>query len=207
MPRRAAAAQAAVGRPGRRHRRLERGRSKRSDRRSAEESLTARRCNACASLVEARRRRTAGGGGAPRRARRQQVRGAGARRRAVLADLEELSPLAPLHQPFALEAIEVLLAELPRAAAGRVLRHGVPSHAAAGRADAAAAVCAVGARRAALRLSRPVVRVHDARLPSGTAMPRADARSSRTSAAAPASARCTGAAASPRRWAFPPSTG
>jgi acetate kinase len=32
----------------------------------------------------------------------------------VLADLKSLIPLAPLHQPFALEAIEVLLAELPR---------------------------------------------------------------------------------------------
>ena len=32
---------------------------------------------------------------------------------AVLADLKRYIPLAPLHQPFALEAIEVLLAELP----------------------------------------------------------------------------------------------
>jgi acetate kinase len=32
---------------------------------------------------------------------------------AVLADLKSYIPLAPLHQPFALEAIEVLLAELP----------------------------------------------------------------------------------------------
>jgi acetate kinase len=33
---------------------------------------------------------------------------------AVLAELKSYIPLAPLHQPFALEAIEVLLAELPR---------------------------------------------------------------------------------------------
>jgi acetate kinase len=33
---------------------------------------------------------------------------------AVLADLKRYIPLAPLHQPFALQAIEVLLAELPR---------------------------------------------------------------------------------------------
>ena len=33
---------------------------------------------------------------------------------AVLADLEGLIPLAPLHQPYALEAIRVLLAEAPR---------------------------------------------------------------------------------------------
>jgi acetate kinase len=33
---------------------------------------------------------------------------------AVLADLKSFIPLAPLHQPFALEAIEVLLAELPQ---------------------------------------------------------------------------------------------
>jgi acetate kinase len=33
---------------------------------------------------------------------------------AVLADLKTYIPLAPLHQPFALDAIEVLLAELPR---------------------------------------------------------------------------------------------
>ena len=32
---------------------------------------------------------------------------------AVLADLKSYIPLAPLHQPFALQAIEVLLAELP----------------------------------------------------------------------------------------------
>jgi acetate kinase len=32
---------------------------------------------------------------------------------AVLADLKSFIPLAPLHQPFALQAIEVLLAELP----------------------------------------------------------------------------------------------
>jgi len=32
----------------------------------------------------------------------------------VLAELKRYIPLAPLHQPFALEAIEVLLAELPR---------------------------------------------------------------------------------------------
>jgi len=34
--------------------------------------------------------------------------------RAVLAELEALVPLAPLHQPFALEAIRVLLAEAPQ---------------------------------------------------------------------------------------------
>ncbi len=33
---------------------------------------------------------------------------------AVLADLREYIPLAPLHQPYALHAIEVLLAELPQ---------------------------------------------------------------------------------------------
>jgi len=33
---------------------------------------------------------------------------------AVLADLKGYIPLAPLHQPYALQAIEVLLAELPR---------------------------------------------------------------------------------------------
>ena len=82
---------------------------------------------------------------------------------AVLAELKSYIPLAPLHQPFALQAIEVLLAELPETAAGRVLRHRVPSHARAGRADAAAAACALGTRRAALRLSRPVVRVHGSR--------------------------------------------
>src|SRR6185369_3316203 len=32
----------------------------------------------------------------------------------VLADLESFIPLAPLHQPFALEAIDILLAELPQ---------------------------------------------------------------------------------------------
>ena len=94
-----------------------------------------------------------------------------------------------------------------RAAAGRVLRHRVPPHAAAGRADAAAAARAVGTRHPALRLPRPVVRVHGGRARrSATATPRAAARSSPTSAAAPACARCTGCRASPRRWASPRST-
>ena len=47
----------------------------------------------------------------------------------VLAELEQLVPLAPLHQPHNLAPIRRLLERAARAAAGRLLRHGVPPHA------------------------------------------------------------------------------
>ena len=81
----------------------------------------------------------------------------------VLEVLKSYIPLAPLHQPFTLQAIELLLAEAAGPAAGGVLRHRVPPHAAGSRADVPAAACPVGTRRAALWLPRLVLRVHDAR--------------------------------------------
>jgi acetate kinase len=72
----------------------------------------------------------------------------------VLADLKSYIPLAPLHQPFALEAIDVILTELPELPQVACFDTAFPQHASAGGADAAVAVCAVGTRRAALRLSR-----------------------------------------------------
>ena len=44
----------------------------------------------------------------------------------VVEALEKYVPLAPLHQPHNLAPIRLLLARDPDAAAGRVLRHGVP---------------------------------------------------------------------------------
>ena len=58
---------------------------------------------------------------------------------AVLADMEALAPLAPLHQPHNLAAIRAVCAGPARPAAGRLLRHRVPPHAA--RASPAAAPC------------------------------------------------------------------
>ena len=71
-------------------------------------------------------------------------------------------PLAPLHQPHNLAPIRLLLERAARPAAGRVLRHRVPPRAAAGRAGVRAAASDHRARRAPLRLPRPVVRVHRA---------------------------------------------
>ena len=90
---------------------------------------------------------------------------------------------------------------------GGLLRHRLPPHAAAGGADAAVAPCDVGARHPALRLSRPVLRIHVDR-PGRTPWrcTRRDARSSPTWAAAPACARWRACKAWPRRWAFPRST-
>ena len=109
----------------------------------------------------------------------------------VLAKLHSYASLAPLHQPFALQAIDAARRSAG-AAAGRVLRHRVPPHAAARwsrccrcRMRCGSAACGVMAFTAC-RTS-----TWRSRSPSATAMPRAAARSSRTSAAAPASARCT----------------
>ena len=101
---------------------------------------------------------------------------------AVLADLKSLIPLAPLHQPFALQAIEILLAEVPQlpqiACFDTAFHRTLP----AGRADVAASLRAVGTRHAALWLSRLCrTSTWPSHCPSGTAMRRADARSSRTS--------------------------
>ena len=58
----------------------------------------------------------------------------------MLGALEKLVPLAPLHQPHNLAPIRTLLARAAGAAAGRLLRHRVPPHAAA----ACAGFCAAG---------------------------------------------------------------
>ncbi len=81
---------------------------------------------------------------------------------AVLAALEKFIPLAPLHQPHNLAPIRALLERSPALAAGRVLRHRVPPRPAGGRADVRAAEGDHRPRRAALRLPRPVLRVHRA---------------------------------------------
>ena len=79
---------------------------------------------------------------------------------AILAALDKFVPLAPLHQPHNLAPIRGLLERSPEAAAGRVLRHGLPQHRAAGGAGVRAAQGDHRPRRAALRLSRPLLRVH-----------------------------------------------
>ena len=78
-------------------------------------SRTPSRCRRCAGPSNARR----AGSRRRRSSTASSTAGPSTRRRfvwmrTVLADLKRLIPLAPLHQPFALEAIEVLLAELPR---------------------------------------------------------------------------------------------
>ena len=101
-------------------------------------------------------RTAARGGGPPRGAWRNPVLGAGARRRRGAGGSQELHSASrrciSLRAPGDRGAARRAAGD----AAG-VLRHRVPSHARAGRADAAAAVCALGTRRAALRLSRPVL--------------------------------------------------
>ena len=59
----------------------------------------------------------------------------------VLADLKALVLLAPLHQPFCAGGHRDPAARAVRSTADRLLRHGLPPHAAAGRAVAATAAC------------------------------------------------------------------
>ena len=82
--------------------------------------------------------------------------------RPCVAALEKFVPLAPLHQPHNLAPIRVAARARAAAAAGRVLRHGVPPRPAGGRAGVRAAEGDHRPRRAPLRLSRAVVRVHRA---------------------------------------------
>ena len=111
------------------------------------------------------------------------------------------SPLAPLHQPYALQAIDALLAELPGPAAGRLLRYRLPPHACRRRADAAAAaLCGSGACAATVSTACPTTtspgagraprrrraRPHDRRAPGQRRQPVRDAATGR---------------ASPPRWA------
>ena len=84
----------------------------------------------------------------------------------ILSALEKYVPLAPLHQPHNLSPIRLLLERRPELVAGRVLRHGLPSYAAARRAVVRVAQVAYRARRASLRFSRTVVRVHRASAPA-----------------------------------------
>ena len=65
---------------------------------------------------------------------------------AIVDALEKYVPLAPLHQPHNLAPIRLLLERAARAAAGRVLRHRVPSQPAAGRAGVRAAAQAITER-------------------------------------------------------------
>ena len=79
----------------------------------------------------------------------------------VLATLETLIPLAPLHQPHNLAPIRALLGARAGAAAGRLLRHLVPPHATRRSRRRFALPAELHRRgRAPLRLPRPVLRVH-----------------------------------------------
>ena len=88
--------------------------------------------------------------------RRSDDRHAGGPRRIFARSI----PLAPLHQPYNLAAIEAVVRAAARRAAGRVLRHQLSSRPAGGRRAGSAAARDLPRRRAALRLPRPVVRVH-----------------------------------------------
>ena len=123
---------------------------------------------------------------------------------AVVAALEKLVPLAPLHQPHNLAPIRALLERapgLPQVACFDTAMH--RTHPVA-RADVRAAQGAGRRRRAALRLPRPLVRVHRV---GAARLRRARRRAARPScstwAAAPACARWPPAAASRARWASP----
>ena len=127
---------------------------------------------------------------------------------AVLAELRELVPLAPLHQPHNLAAIEAVSAAASGCAAGGLLRHQLPSRpAGGGRARAAAratsappASSATGSTACRTSTSPSVLPQHGAR------DRRPAASSSPTSAAAPACARSRTAGASTARSASRRST-
>ena len=88
---------------------------------------------------------------------------------AVLAKLEALCPLAPLHQPHNLAGIRAVAAVAARPAAGRLLRHRVPPHPARARRLVRAARGASRRGHPPLRLPRPVLRVHRERAARGRA--------------------------------------
>ena len=120
-------------------------------------------------------------------------------------EAEPAGAAAPAPQP---EADRDRREAAPRAAAGRLLRHRLPSRAARGGAGLRAAAVDHRSRRAALRLPRPVLRVHRQRAAAVRSEGRAPAAPSlRTSATAAACARWWTAAAWPAPWASPRSTG
>jgi hypothetical protein len=131
---------------------------------------------------------------------------AGARGRAVVEDAAQFVPLAPLHQPHNLAPIRALLSARPESAAGGLLRHRLPPRAARAGADVRAAAGASRRRRAALRLPRPVLRVH--RLGAAGLDPRAPAGRTVVLHLGNGASMCAlrAAAASPARWASPRST-
>jgi acetate kinase len=152
------------------------------------------------------RRTAAHGGRAPGRARRQQVRRARPRGPRRPRGSEGLIALAPLHQPFALQAIETLLADVPDlpqvACFDTAFHRTLPPVEQMLPLPHALRIAGSGATDfTACRTN-----TWPSRSPNATATSRAGGPSSRTSAAARASARCTGSRASPRPWAFPRST-
>ena len=117
-----------------------------------------------------------------------------------LRELDAPAPLAPMHQPHNLAAIDALAELRPDTAAGCMLRHRLPSHAAAGRPALRFAARADRDGRAALRLPRLVVRVHRRRLPTRRPRRRPRRRCPSRQRRQPVCDEGAGAA-SPRRWA------
>ena len=126
----------------------------------------------------------------------------------VLAALEKYVPLAPLHQPHNLAPIRAMLArapELPQIACFDTAFHRRP---AGSRAGVRAAEVDHRARRAPLRLPRPLLRVHRrTRCRSTTRAPPRARSWCCTSATARACARSRTARASRARWASRRPTG
>ena len=122
----------------------------------------------------------------------------------------QLVPLAPLHQPHNLAPIRRCVASaLPGRAAGRLLRHRVPSRPARRSRRRSRCRAELARRgRAALRLPRPVLRVHRRRCCRSR---RREPRAGTTRRRAPRQRRehvraRRRARASPARWASPRST-
>ena len=192
------------GRRGRRARRRAARRRRCATARAALDALAAWLRVALRRRARARRR-------PPRRARRRATTPARrSSRREVLDDLRALMPLAPLHQPHNLAAIEAVserLPDVPQVACFDTSFHrGQP---------AVAELVPLpreirDARRAALRLPRPLVRVHrvgaaagragdrrrprDRRAPRQRRQPVRDEGTARASTARSASPRSTGCA-------------
>ena len=78
----------------------------------------------------------------------------------TLPVIEAVMPLAPLHNPPAVKVLKTLAERFPGSAASRVLRHIVPSRPSAGGRPLRHSRRAVSGGRAALRLPRPVLRIH-----------------------------------------------
>ena len=174
-----------------------------------EQARPRRRARSSGRIPAHRVRRASPGGHRPSRGpRRSRIYAARSDRRSDPGRTGKVRPARAAAPAAQSRADPGAARALAGAAAGRVLRHVVSQRRAGGGAGVRAAQADHRPRRAPVRLSRALVRVHrDGAAAARSRARRAARRSSCTSATAPACARSRAVEASPARWASPPRTG